>query len=175
RRGSGQRDVEEDAHEEERVHPDRDERDVEEPGGVHGMQPGALEDPEAGAEDEAAGRDDGKPDERRVPPNELETRPHQSRAIAEAACHSRSIGCVSTPMQPRKGAFERGAKTNPHDHPDSVMYALSAFRRRLTVGGQSSDVSLEHGDVRWLDAHSHTGENIGETPTHVIFVELKYR
>jgi len=53
------------------------------------------------------------------------------------------------------------------------MYALSAFRRRLTVGGQSSDVSLEHGDVRWLDAHSHTGENIGETPTHVIFVELK--
>ena len=68
---------------------------------------------------------------------------------------------------------EPGAKTNHHDHPDSVMYALSAFRRRLTVGGQSSDVSLEHGDVRWLDAHSHTGENIGETPTHVIFVELK--
>jgi beta-alanine degradation protein BauB len=68
---------------------------------------------------------------------------------------------------------EPGAKTSPHDHPDSVMYTLSAFRRRLSVDGQSKNVSLEQGEVRWLDAQSHTGENIGETPTHVIFVELK--
>jgi beta-alanine degradation protein BauB len=47
---------------------------------------------------------------------------------------------------------EPGGKTNPHDHPDSVMYTLSAFRRRLSVDGQSRDVSLEQGEVRWLDA-----------------------
>ncbi|MDH4341096.1 MAG: cytoplasmic protein, partial [Thermoleophilia bacterium] len=26
---------------------------------------------------------------------------------------------------------------------------------------------------RWLDAQTHSGENIGETPTQVLFVELK--
>ena len=25
----------------------------------------------------------------------------------------------------------------------------------------------------WLDAQVHSGENTGETPTHVVFVELK--
>jgi hypothetical protein len=27
--------------------------------------------------------------------------------------------------------------------------------------------------VRWLGAQVHSGENIGATPTHVVFVELK--
>jgi quercetin dioxygenase-like cupin family protein len=68
---------------------------------------------------------------------------------------------------------EPGANTNPHDHPDSVMVTLSGFDRRLTVGEQSRDVRIEAGEVRWLDAQRHSGENTGSTPTHVIFVELK--
>jgi len=28
----------------------------------------------------------------------------------------------------------RGERTTPHEHPDSVMYTLSAFRRRLVSG-----------------------------------------
>jgi beta-alanine degradation protein BauB len=69
---------------------------------------------------------------------------------------------------------EPGQRTSPHDHPDSVMYTLSSFDRRL-VGdsGESRDVRLDAGEVRWLDAQTHSGENIGETPTHVLFVELK--
>ena len=35
------------------------------------------------------------------------------------------------------------------------------------------DVTLEPAQVRWLDAQTHSGENIGTTPTHVVFVELK--
>jgi quercetin dioxygenase-like cupin family protein len=67
---------------------------------------------------------------------------------------------------------EPGAKTSPHDHPDSVMITLSGFDRRLIVGDQSRDVRLEQGEMRWLDAQQHSGENTGTTPTHVIFVEL---
>ena len=66
-----------------------------------------------------------------------------------------------------------GAKTSPHDHPDSVMVTLSGFERRLTVGDQTRDVTLEPAQVRWLDAQTHSGENTGGTPTHVLFVELK--
>jgi hypothetical protein len=66
-----------------------------------------------------------------------------------------------------------GEHTTPHAHPDSVMYTLSAFRRRLVSGDVQREVELDAGTVGWLPAQKHHGENIGETATHVIFVELK--
>lgn len=66
-----------------------------------------------------------------------------------------------------------GDRTTPHGHPDSVMYTLSSFRRRLTSGDQSVEREIEAGTTNWLPAQQHSGENIGETETHVIFVELK--
>jgi hypothetical protein len=53
------------------------------------------------------------------------------------------------------------------------MYTLSSFRRRLVSGDAQREVELHAGTVGWLPAPDHHGENIGETPTHVIFVELK--
>jgi quercetin dioxygenase-like cupin family protein len=66
-----------------------------------------------------------------------------------------------------------GARTTPHSHPDSVMVTLSSFRRRLHAGDAHRDVELPAGMSGWLPAQEHAGENIGDTPTHVIFVELK--
>jgi hypothetical protein len=66
-----------------------------------------------------------------------------------------------------------GDRTTPHSHPDSVMVTLSDFDRKLTVGDQSRDVSLTSGLANWLPAQTHMGENVGSSPTHVIFVELK--
>jgi quercetin dioxygenase-like cupin family protein len=66
-----------------------------------------------------------------------------------------------------------GDRTTPHHHPDSVMYTLSSFRRRLVSGEAEREVEMHTGTVGWLPAQEHHGENIGDTPTHVIFVELK--
>jgi hypothetical protein len=66
-----------------------------------------------------------------------------------------------------------GHRTTPHAHPDSVMYTLSSFRRRLHQGGEHRDVELPAGHVGWLPAQEHAGENIGDTETRVVFVELK--
>lgn len=66
-----------------------------------------------------------------------------------------------------------GDRTTAHRHPDSVMVTLSSFRRRLVGGGQQVDVELSAGITRWLAAQEHSGENIGDTDTHVVFVELK--
>jgi len=66
-----------------------------------------------------------------------------------------------------------GESTTPHQHPDSVMYTLSSFRRRLVSGDVRREVELQAGVVGWLPAQEHHGENIGDTPTHVLFVELK--
>jgi hypothetical protein len=53
------------------------------------------------------------------------------------------------------------------------MVTLSGFDRRLSSGAGSLDVSMPPGIARWLGAQTHSGENIGSTETHVIFVELK--
>ena len=65
-----------------------------------------------------------------------------------------------------------GDRTTPHDHPDSVMITQSDFRRRLTSPAGSRDVALTSGSVVWLPAQQHFGENIGETPTRVLLVEI---
>jgi hypothetical protein len=53
------------------------------------------------------------------------------------------------------------------------MYTLSAFQRRLVSGDLQREVELEAGSVGWLPAQEHYGENTGDTPTKVLFVELK--
>lgn len=66
-----------------------------------------------------------------------------------------------------------GDRTSPHSHPDSVMVTLTSFRRRLSSGDREVELELPAGQARWLDAQEHAGANIGDSPTHAIFVELK--
>jgi quercetin dioxygenase-like cupin family protein len=53
------------------------------------------------------------------------------------------------------------------------MYTLSSFRRRLYSGDRELDVEISAGTTNWLPAQQHWALNIGDTPTHVLFVELK--
>jgi len=66
-----------------------------------------------------------------------------------------------------------GDQTHPHRHPDSIMYALTSFHRRISHGGHSVDVEIPAGAVRWVGAQEHAGHNTGDRATHSIFVELK--
>lgn len=66
-----------------------------------------------------------------------------------------------------------GQETTPHAHPNSVMVTLTDFERRLSMAGQSREVALSSGSAIWLPAQTHTGANIGSTPTHTILIELK--
>jgi quercetin dioxygenase-like cupin family protein len=66
-----------------------------------------------------------------------------------------------------------GDKSTPHVHPDSVMVTLSSFRRRLAAGGRQFETELPAGVAVWIPAQSHTGENIGETDTRTVLIELK--
>jgi quercetin dioxygenase-like cupin family protein len=96
-----------------------------------------------------------------------------------------NIGPVTTNPDNYKVIFENdqvrvleytnkpGHFTIPHDHPDSVMYTLSSFRRRLISDKGQAEVEIKAGTTAWLAAQKHTGENIGNTDTHVIFVELE--
>lgn len=61
-----------------------------------------------------------------------------------------------------------------HDHPDFVLYALSAFKRKLTFpDGKTASREFKAGDVIFMKGQTHIGENIGDTDTNVVIVELK--
>lgn len=67
-----------------------------------------------------------------------------------------------------------GEKTHQHSHPAFVLYALSPFKRTLTLpDGKVLTREFKAGDVMWSDEQTHIGENIGQTATHVLLVELK--
>jgi hypothetical protein len=66
-----------------------------------------------------------------------------------------------------------GDKTTRHTHRDFVLHALSSFKRRLTFAdGRTMERSFSVGETLWMQAQSHIGENIGDTDTHVLLVEL---
>ena len=67
-----------------------------------------------------------------------------------------------------------GEKTHQHRHPAFVLYAMSPFKRKLTLpNGKTMMREFKAGDVLYSDDQTHIGENVGTTPTHVIMVELK--
>lgn len=67
-----------------------------------------------------------------------------------------------------------GQKTHQHHHPAFVVYALSAFERALTLpDGKVLRRQFKEGDVMWSEPQTHIGENVGQTPTHVLIVEMK--
>ncbi len=67
-----------------------------------------------------------------------------------------------------------GNRTLQHAHADYVLYAESSFKRRLTFpDGRNREVDVEAGSIVWMKAHIHIGENIGNTDTDVIIIELK--
>lgn len=69
---------------------------------------------------------------------------------------------------------EPGDKTHEHQHPAFVLYAMSGFKRQITLpDGKSMIREFQAGDVLFSEAQAHIGENIGTTPTHVIMIELK--
>lgn len=67
-----------------------------------------------------------------------------------------------------------GEKTHQHFHPAFVLYAVSPFKRKLALpDGKVLVREFKAGDVMWSDAQTHIGENVGDTPTHVIMIEMK--
>ncbi len=66
-----------------------------------------------------------------------------------------------------------GDSTTPHAHPNSVMITLTSFSRKLVNGDRTFETTLPAGRAVWLPAQQHAGQNIGDTPTHTIFIELK--
>ena len=67
-----------------------------------------------------------------------------------------------------------GDRTAQHHHPDFLMHVVSPFTRRLTfTDGRTMTRSFTAGEVVWMDAQTHIGENVGNTETHVLIVELK--
>ncbi len=61
-----------------------------------------------------------------------------------------------------------------HSHPDSVAVSISEYSVRNIIPGQApTERHSRPGDVRWINATSHIGENSGTTEMRGVIVELK--
>ena len=67
-----------------------------------------------------------------------------------------------------------GQKTKMHTHPDFVLQALAPFKRKLTMSnGKTMTREFKAGEMLQSSPQTHIGENVGETPTHVLMIEMK--
>jgi quercetin dioxygenase-like cupin family protein len=70
--------------------------------------------------------------------------------------------------------FKPGVKAAMHSHPDHVIYIVSGGKLKVTpLKGKTQELDLKAGQVLWMDATSHTAENLGKTDVHLLVVELK--
>lgn len=67
-----------------------------------------------------------------------------------------------------------GAKTTMHEHPDTVIVALSDARVKFTgADGKTTDAPLKAEQAMWAPAEKHMGENLEKNQVDVVLVELK--
>jgi beta-alanine degradation protein BauB len=65
-------------------------------------------------------------------------------------------------------------KVPMHTHTDGVVVYLTEVREISTESdGKSRQVTRHAGDVIWSPAHTHSLENLADTPIEVIEIELK--
>ena len=65
-------------------------------------------------------------------------------------------------------------KVPMHSHKDGVVVYLTELREISTeADGTSRHITRHAGDVIWSPAHTHSLENLADTPIEVIEIELK--
>src|SRR5258708_34390248 len=65
-------------------------------------------------------------------------------------------------------------KTLEHFHPNFMLYALAPFKRKIYLpSGKVISREFNTGDCIWSEAQTHIGENVGETNTEVLMIEIK--
>lgn len=61
-----------------------------------------------------------------------------------------------------------------HAHPDTLTYILQGSKVSMsTPDGDTVEVEVQTGAVRWREAHEHAGTNLGESDFVVLFFEPK--
>jgi beta-alanine degradation protein BauB len=68
-----------------------------------------------------------------------------------------------------------GSKDNWHTHPAKASYVVKGGKLKITTDtDESFTVNEETGTASWFGAVGlHTAENVGDTPVHIVFVEIK--
>ena len=70
--------------------------------------------------------------------------------------------------------LKRRQKMPMHYHPASVIYALTSDRAKFTMpDGKSQVAKTKKGQVMWTDGGSHAVENLKDTASISLVIELK--
>ena len=70
--------------------------------------------------------------------------------------------------------LKAGEKEPMHSHSVGVVYVLSGAKLRFSYpDGRTEEKAAATGETIWRDPTTHTVENVGDTETHAIAIDLK--
>lgn len=70
--------------------------------------------------------------------------------------------------------FPAGTTLKMHSHPAHVLYFLEGAKSKMTTSdGKVTQLESKKGESRWVEPVTHKVDNTGNTPIHVIVIELK--
>jgi beta-alanine degradation protein BauB len=73
-----------------------------------------------------------------------------------------------------ESTLKPGEKEALHSHPASIIYVIEGGKfRNHAADGTATEGELKTGDVQYREPLTHWAENIGNTTTRLVIVELK--
>jgi beta-alanine degradation protein BauB len=73
-----------------------------------------------------------------------------------------------------ESTLKPGEKEAVHSHPASIIYVLEGGKiRNHASDGTVTETEIRPGDTAYREAQTHWSENIGDTTTRIVLVELK--
>jgi beta-alanine degradation protein BauB len=67
-----------------------------------------------------------------------------------------------------------GEKMPMHSHPDYILYSLTPGKEKITSSdGKSREREFKAGQVTWVDAVTHSTENVGTAEHRSLVIEFK--
>jgi quercetin dioxygenase-like cupin family protein len=70
--------------------------------------------------------------------------------------------------------FKPGWKSPMHSHPNAIVYPFKNSKLKFTLSdGKTIEKEFKAGQVVWIEAVTHSAENVGNTASHALILELK--
>ena len=70
--------------------------------------------------------------------------------------------------------YKPGWKSPMHSHPNAIVYPFKNSKLKFTFpDGKTIEKEFKAGQVVWIEAVTHSAENVGTNASHALIVELK--
>jgi len=102
------------------------------------------------------------------------TKSAMSQDAAKVAPESYKVLLENDRVRVLEFRIKPGMKNAMHSHPDIIVYRFTSGKIKFTLpDGKTFNRETKAGEVLFIEAETHTTENVGCTESHGLLIELK--